>query len=74
MHFETFLCSMSQYSDWLQAAIAEVKNAWSFTSKPSCIFMVWCLSKHVSRFVLPFDIFYIKIPSCGLQECVMLCT
>jgi hypothetical protein len=29
---------------------AEVKNAWSYTSTPQYVFMVWCLVKHRENF------------------------
>jgi hypothetical protein len=31
---------------------AEVKNAWSYTSTPQYVFMVWCLVKHRDNFTL----------------------
>jgi hypothetical protein len=31
---------------------AVVKNAWSYTSTPQYIFMVWCLVKHRDYFTL----------------------
>jgi hypothetical protein len=30
---------------------AEVKNAWSYTSTPQYVFMVWCLVKHRDNFM-----------------------
>jgi hypothetical protein len=30
--------------------IAEVKNAWSYTSTPQYVFMAWCLVKHRDNF------------------------
>jgi hypothetical protein len=30
---------------------AEVKNAWSYTSTPSYVFMKWCLVKHRDNFI-----------------------
>jgi hypothetical protein len=35
---------------------AEVKNAWSYTSTPQYVFMVWCLVKHTT---LPLLTFYL---------------
>jgi hypothetical protein len=29
---------------------AKVKNAWSYTSTPPYIFMVWCLVKNIENF------------------------
>jgi hypothetical protein len=29
---------------------ADVKNAWSYTSTPQYVFMVWCLVKHRDNF------------------------
>jgi hypothetical protein len=33
---------------------AEVKNAWSYTSTPQYVFMVWCLVKHRDSFTFTF--------------------
>jgi hypothetical protein len=33
---------------------AEVKNAWSYTSTLSYVFMVWCLVKHRGNFIFTF--------------------
>jgi hypothetical protein len=33
---------------------AEVKNAWSYTSTPQYVFMVWCLVTHRDNFTFTF--------------------
>jgi hypothetical protein len=39
---------------------AVVKNAWSFTSTPPYVFMVWCLVKHRNNFIYLFNILTAK--------------
>jgi hypothetical protein len=39
-------------SDHSPPSSAEVKNAWSYTSTPQRVFMVWCLVKHKDNFTL----------------------
>jgi hypothetical protein len=49
---------------------AEVENAWSYTSTPQYVFMVWCLVKHRDNFI-----FYVgtnKLCSCCSSNFVML--
>jgi len=36
---------------------AEVKNAWSHTSTPSYVFMIWCLLKHRGNFIFTYRIY-----------------
>jgi hypothetical protein len=33
-------------ADHSPLSVAEVKNAWRYTSTPSCVFTAWCLIKH----------------------------
>jgi hypothetical protein len=42
---------------WPLPSIAEVKNAWSYTSTPQYVFMEWCLVKHRDNFTL-FHIYH----------------
>jgi hypothetical protein len=35
---------------------AKVKNAWSYTSTPKYVFMVWCLVKHRDNFTFTFTV------------------
>jgi hypothetical protein len=48
---------------------AKVKNAWSYTSIPRYVFMVWCLVKHRDNFTytLPFN------PLCCFSTSVCCC-
>jgi len=39
-------------ADHTPPSIAEVKNAWKYTSSPQYIFMAWCLVKHRDNFYL----------------------
>jgi hypothetical protein len=41
-------------ADHSPSSIAEVKNAWSYTSTPQYAFMEWCLVKHRDFTFLPF--------------------
>jgi hypothetical protein len=41
-------------ADQSSASIAEVKNAWGYTSTLSIVFMEWCLIKHRDNFTFTF--------------------
>jgi hypothetical protein len=38
-------------ADYSNPPSAEVKNAWSYTSTPQYVFMVWCPVKHRDKFI-----------------------
>jgi hypothetical protein len=44
---------------------AEVKKAWSYTSIPLCVFMMWCLVKHRDNFTFTF--YSKEVPGWGLE-------
>jgi hypothetical protein len=53
-------------SDHSPQSSAEVKNAWSYTSTPQCVFMAWCLVKHRDNFTFsPFPLLIKYIPYFG---------
>jgi hypothetical protein len=41
-------------ADQSSPSSAKVKNAWSYTSTPQYVFMVWCLVKHRDNFIFTF--------------------
>jgi hypothetical protein len=41
-------------TDHSPTSSAEVKNAWSYTSTPSYVFMTWYLVKHTDKFTFTF--------------------
>jgi hypothetical protein len=53
-------------ADHSPQSTAEIKNAWSYTSTPQYIFMVWCLVKLRDNFTLLY--FTIKIISSFLSN------
>jgi hypothetical protein len=47
-----FLISSFDATCFTLLVLAEVRNAWSYTSTPQYIFMAWCLVKHNFTIIL----------------------
>jgi hypothetical protein len=49
---------LGREADYSPPSSAEVKNAWSCTSTPQYVFMVWCLVKCRDNFTFTFYLVY----------------